>query len=613
MTVNAAAKLCYSLSSMAKAVRSAASAAGSRVAKAPRASAVARVGASAEISELFVQIRGAAAMALGGQSPWPAFQAWEEWAAHLAASPSRQAELWREATAVGLSFWQSAFAGGSLAEWRFQPLPDDRRFRDPDWRKPPFAMFAQAQLATEAFWRAATSNVPGVPDRYARRVEFLGRLGLNTLAPVNFAATNPRVFEAALRTGGMNFAAGAARWAEDAGRLARGESLRPTGGFRVGETIAITKGEVVFRNELIELIQYAPTTRTVRREPILIVPAWMMKYYILDLSPPHSLVRHLVEHGHSVFMISWKNPGPELRDLHFDDYRRLGPMAALDAIGGIAPGRRVHAAGYCLGGTLLAIAAAAMGRDGDERLASLSLFAAQTDFSDVGDLMLFVDDAQLALLRDAMHLRGFLDTRWLGGAFALMRAEEMVFAHLVARYMLGEDIPPDDMSTWLSDPTRMPERAHGEYLRQLVLDNSFARGRYRAGGATVSPQHVRAPLFVVGAERDHIAPWRSVASLAAFGSTDATFVLAEGDHHTGVICPPGRPDACFRMAAGAAVENPAAWRAEAVRRDGSWWPEWRLWLDERSSPEHVAPPPLGRARAGLKPLGPAPGVYVLER
>ena len=575
---------------------------------------VVRESTSEVFSELVRRLKGQAAIALGGQSPWPALQAWEEWGAHLALSPDRQAELWSQVSAAILRFWRTGFKDGERADWCFQPTPDDRRFRDPAWSKPPFAVFAQAQLAAETLWRAATVDVPGVSERYARRVEFLGRFGLNAFAPINFALTNPSVLDAAWRTGGMNFAAGAARFAEDFAKLARGAALQPCGEFKVGETIAITPGEVVFRNELIELIQYRPTTATVRPEPILIVPAWMMKYYILDLSPANSLVRYLVDQGFTVFMISWKNPGAELRDAGFEDYRRRGVAAAIEVVGRIVPDEKIHAVGYCLGGTLLAIAAAAMGRDGDDRLASVSLFATQTDFTEVGDLMLFVDESQLAVLQDLMHLRGFLDTRLLGGAFSMLRAEEMMFARLVERYLLGEVNAPSDMTAWLSDPTRMPERVHGEYLRKLVLDNDFAQGRHMADGAPVSPQDIRPPMFVLGAERDHVAPWHSVYGVKAFGSADTTFALAEGDHHSGVVCPPDRPDAYYRLSSGQqceAFDNPDAWREAAAQKAGSWWPEWALWLEQRSSPRRK-PPPLGRAAAGLKPLGPAPGVYVLE-
>ena len=326
---------------------------------------------------------------------------------------------------------------------------------------------------------------------HAKRVDFLGSFLLNALAPVNFAWTNPAVLDAAWRTAGANFVAGASLLVEDIARLARGKQLKGLEEFKIGENIALTEGKVVFRNELMELIQYAPTTPQMREEPLLIVPAWIMKYYVLDLSPANSLVRYLVDQGFTVFMISWKNPGAELRDTSFDDYRSKGVMTAIDTIGEIVPDRKLHAVGYCLGGTILAIAAAAMDRDHDDRLASLSLLAAQTDFEEAGELMLFIDESQLALLEDMMHVQGFLDTRQMAGAFSVLRANEMIFSQFIERYLLGQPRTPTDLDAWLADATRMPARMHSEYLRHLFLDNSFAHGNYLVDGRAVALKDIK--------------------------------------------------------------------------------------------------------------------------
>ena len=411
----------------------------------------------------------------------------------------------------------------------------------------PFSLLAQAQLAAEAQWHAATRDIPGMGRHHAKRVDFLGSLMLNALAPVNFAWTNPAVLDAAWRTAGANFAAGAALLAEDVARLARGKQLKGLEEFKIGENIALTEGKVVFRNELMELIQYAPTTPQVREEPLLIVPAWIMKYYVLDLSPANSLVRYLVDQGFTVFMISWKNPGAELRDTSFDDYRSKGVMTAIDMIGEIVPGRKLHAVGYCLGGTILAIAAAAMDRDHDDRLASLSLLAAQTDFEEAGELMLFIDESQLALLEDMMHVQGFLDTRQMAGAFSVLRANEMIFSQFVERYLLGQPRTPTDLDAWLADATRMPARMHSEYLRQLFLDNSFAHGNYLVDGRAVALKDIKTPLFALGAERDHIAPWRSVYKVELYSSADTEFILTGGGHNSSVVSPPGKTGAYYRI------------------------------------------------------------------
>ena len=557
--------------------------------------------------------RGRFGMMLGGQSPWAALQAWEDWGFHLLLSSAKQIEL-------GQMAWEAAWTLARAALEQEAPAPDagsppdDRRFRDPRWKRPPFNVLAQAQLAAEAQWHAATRDIPGIERHHAKRVDFLGTYMLNALAPVNFAWTNPAVLDAAWHTAGANFAAGASLYVEDMIRLARGEKLKGLEQFKVGENIATTEGTVVYRNELMELIQYAPATPQVREEPLLIVPAWIMKYYVLDLSPENSLVRYLVEQGFTVFMISWKNPGAELRETSFDDYRSKGVMAAIDTIGEIVPGRKLHAVGYCLGGTVLAIAAAAMDRDHDERLASLSLLAAQTDFEEAGELMLFIDESQLALLEDMMHVQGFLDTRQMAGAFSVLRANEMIFSQFVERYLLGRPRAPTDLDAWLADTTRMPARMHGEYLRQLFLDNGFAHGNYLVDGRAVALKDIKTPLFALGAERDHIAPWRSVYKVELYSSADIEFVLTGGGHNSSVVSPPGKAGAYYRISTCDASDkyvDPDTWLASSSLKQGSWWPEWIRWLDSRSSPVRVMPSFLSNARA--RPCyGPAPGSYVFQ-
>lgn len=555
-------------------------------------------------------IRGSFGFLAGGQSPWAVLQAWEDWAFHIAISPARQGELLSRAAAAASTLSAQALTARDPETWAFRPSSDDHRFRDPAWRRAPFSVFAQAQLAAEALWRDATTGVHGVSEPHAAQVAFLGRLALNALAPVNFAWTNPEVVERAWRTGGLNFALGGM---SDLIRVAHGAPLSGLEVFKVGETVAATEGEVVFRNDLMELIQYAPRTAEVRAEPILIVPAWIMKYYILDLSPSNSLVRYLLDQGFTVFIISWRNPGPEHRDASFEDYRRRGVMAALDVVARIAPGEQIHAAGYCLGGTLLAIAAAALNRDGDDRLASLTLLAAQTDFEEAGELMLFIDESQLALLEDMMHVQGYLDARQMTAAFYALRINDLLFAKLVRRYLIGEPSPTADLDAWLADSTRMPARMHSEYLRQLFLENRFAHGRYHVDGRDVAMKDIRTPIFALGAERDHIAPWRSVYKIELYGDAETTFVLTGGGHNSSVVSPPGKPGAYYRVMESPAWANypdPDVWLAETPRAQGSWWPEWVRWLDQRSSATRVAARTPANAAAGLGSLGPAPGDYV---
>ncbi len=564
------------------------------------------------LSDLDRVLRGRFGAVTGGQSPWAAFQAWEDWAFHLSVSPGRQMELAWQA-------WQAAVAlvrqtGDRPADaWAFPPPHGDRRFRHDPWSRYPYNFLAQTQLAMEAQWRAATDGVRGVATHHQRRVEFMGRFMLNCMAPANFPWSNPEVIDAAIRTGGANFVQGASLLAEDVRRLNNGEKLAGLDGFVVGQTMGATPGEVVFRNELFELIQYAPLSETVHAEPVLIVPAWIMKFYILDLEPEQSLVRYLLENGRTVFIMSWRNPGPDMADTAFDSYRSSGVMAAIDEVCRITGASRIHAAGYCLGGTVLAIAAAAMDRANDQRLKSLTFLAAQTDFEEAGELMMFIDESQLSLLEDMMRLAGYLDSRNMAGAFYALRANEMVFSRFVERYLLGSPPAPSALDAWLADATRMPARMHGEYLRKLFLDNELAHGAFRVGGSVVALKDIHAPVFALGAERDHIAPWQSVQKIQLYGAADTTFVLTGGGHNTSVVSPPGKPGAYYY-----AEDRPTqcpddyldadAWLARAGRRDGSWWPEWLAWLGRNSSGRLVAPP-VARRR-GREPRVAAPGQYV---
>lgn len=332
---------------------------------------------------------------------------------------------------------------------------------------------------------------------------------------------------------------------------------------------------------------------------------------ILDLSPHNSLVRYLVDRGHTVFCISWRNPDESDRDLGFEDYRELGIMAALDAMSNFMPDRKIHAAGYCLGGTLLAIAAAAMASRHDEQLASVTLFAAQTDFTEPGELQLFIDDSQVYFLESMMWERGYLGGAQMGGSFQLLRSNDLVWSHAVHGYLLGERKPMTDLAAWNADRTRMPYRMHSQYLRHLFLENDLACGRYEVEGRPVSLRNIRVPMFVVGTERDHIAPWRSVYKIHHLADTDITFVLTSGGHNAGIVSEPGQGHRHFRIKSTAHAElniGPDEWMNAAELREGSWWPAWEVWLDEHSCAQRVAPPHM----EGHSIMA-APGAYVFQK
>ncbi|MFZ9486120.1 MAG: PHA/PHB synthase family protein [Alphaproteobacteria bacterium] len=556
-------------------------------------------------------IHAAMARFTSGLSPAALAAACLDWAVHLAVAPGKQGQLVEKARrkAMRLAHYAVRRALGGAGEPCIEPLPQDRRFSAEAWRGWPFDLVWQGFLLQQQWWHNATTGVRGVTRQHEDVVSFAARQVLDMASPSNFVATNPELLQRTLRQGGMNLVRGAQNLVEDWDRAMGGR--RPVGcdAFAVGRDVACTPGRVVFRNRLVEVIQYAPTTRRVRPEPVLVVPAWIMKYYILDLSPANSLVRHLVAQGFTVFMVSWANPGPESRDLGLEDYRALGVMAAIDAVAAAMPGRGIHAIGYCLGGTLLAIVAATMARDGDARLRSVALLAAQVDFSEAGELMLFVNESQLTFLEDLMWEQGFLDARQMAGAFQMLRSSDLVWSRGVRHYLMGERGAMTDLMAWNADATRMPYRMHTEYLRQLFLDNDLAEGRYRCAGRPVALSDIRLPVFAVGTRRDHVAPWRSVHKIHLLADAEVTFVLADGGHNAGIVAPPGQAEVGYNVLARPAhapYADPDTWLAEAPRREGSWWGELVGWLAARSG-RPVAPPRL--ASPGL---GDAPGTHVLQ-
>jgi polyhydroxyalkanoate synthase len=556
--------------------------------------------------------RAAVAYMSAGVSPHAFIAAWSDWALHLARSPGRQLELAERAQENMAKLVGQAIAPKSGAAPAFAPKPYDHRYRHPGWETPPFNAMQQGFLAVQDWWDYATDQMRGLRAEDADRARFMARQLLDLWSPSNFPALNPEIIEETRKSHGRNLVDGARNFTHDVvTTIAQVHEPAPEG-YKVGEDLACTPGEVVFRNDLFELIQYAPKTKTVRSEPILIVPAWIMKYYILDLSPQNSMVKYLVEQGFTVFMISWCNPTASQADLSLEDYRKRGVIAALDAVNLIVPDRKVHAVGYCLGGTILAIAAATMAREKDDRLASISLMAAQVDFAEAGELLLFLDESQIAFLEDMMWEKGYLDRPQMARAFSTIRSEDLIYSRAVRRYFLGKQDVPTDMGVWVSDTTRMPARMHSEYLRGLFLENRLTAGRFAVEGRVIALKDISAPIFAVGTETDHIAPWKSVYKTQLFTDSDLTFVLTSGGHNSGIVNPPDPGRGHHRVShrpAGALYVGPDTWFAQNAPQPGSWWPAWSTWLGEKTSGSS-APPSMGAPKSGLVPLVPAPGTYV---
>jgi polyhydroxyalkanoate synthase len=564
-------------------------------------------------ADLDQKVHAALANMTGGLSPMALTGAWFDWASHLVISPGKQLELTSLALLEAIRLGQEARPSFSAPAPHLRALHDDRRFRDDAWSLWPFRHYANAFLACERWWEEATNHVHGVTGAHAAILDFSARQLLDVWSPSNFMALNPEVLQRALETGGQSMAKGLLHFQEDAKLLLEGKKAAGTESFKVGETVAVTPGKVVARTSLAEIIQYQPTTTQVHTEPIVIVPAWIMKYYILDLSPENSLVRYLVGQGFTVFMISWRNPTAEDGDTSFDQYRSDGVMAAIEAATAITGAAQVHGVGYCLGGTLLSVTASAMARDGDNRLKSLTLLAAQTDFHEAGELRLFINESQLALLDDMMRERGYLEGPRMMGTFNLLRSNNLIWSRMVREYLMGERRRMIDVMAWASDTTRLPARMHSEYLRAFYLKNDLAEGRHKVEGRTVALQDIRIPVFALGTEWDHIAPWHSIYKIHLLLDTEVTFALTNGGHNQGIVSPPGTADRHYRLAKRLPQDHyvdPDAWLSGQQPIAGSWWTGWVDWLKRQPNSGLAAPPPLGNPGAGFPVLGDAPGAYV---
>ncbi len=573
-----------------------------------------KAGAGSDYSDLDRHIHSAIARLTGGVSPYAISQAWSDWAIHTARAPGRQAELFGQAVqnVQQVSEFAAASAFGAAPEAPFPPKERDPRFDHPGWNSPPFSLWQQSFLAAQDWWSKATSDLRGMGTGDSERLQFLARQMLDVASPSNLPWMNPAIIEETIRTGGRNLSEGAQHFWKDYVQTVTQEHKPAPEGYEIGKDLACTPGQVIYRNDIFELIQYLPQNEEVHREPILIIPAWIMKYYILDLSPHNSLINYLVNEGFTVFAISWCNPSADQAHLSLEDYRLRGVMEAIDAVGRVVPNEKIHANGYCLGGTMLAIAAATMARDADDRLASVTLMAAQVDFAEAGELLLFLDESQIAFLEDLMWDQGYLDRPQMSRTFAAIRAEDLIYTRANRRYFLGKEDLATDMGVWNGDTTRMPARMHSEYLRGLFLENRLTAGRFAVDGRVIALKDISAPMFVVGTETDHIAPWRSVYKANLFTDNDLTFVLSSSGHNGGIVNEPGHAGRHYRIGRrriGALYTGPDPWFDAHSPLEGSWWPELSGWLAKCSS-DRVSPPSIGAPSKGLRPICEAPGTYV---
>ncbi len=538
--------------------------------------------------------------------------AFMELTARMMADPARLARAQMDLWQGYLDLWAAATRRmmGEEAEPVAQPEPGDRRFRDPAWQESQlFDFIKQSYLLTARWMTGVVRKTEGLDEPTARKVDFYTRQFADAMAPTNFVMTNPEVLRAMVETQGKNLVDGLRNLLAD---LERGKGrlhIRMTDldAFKLGENIAVTPGKVMFQNELIQLVQYAPTTAEAFRKPLLIVPPWINKFYILDLRPDNSFIRWAVGEGHTVFCISWANPDERLATKSFDDYMRDGLFAALDAVEKGTGEREVDAIGYCLGGTLLAASLAVMAARGDKRIASATYFASMIDFAEAGELSVFIDEAQLASLDEKMAEKGFLEGADMATTFNMLRANDLIWSFVVNNYLLGKDPFPFDLLYWNSDSTRMPAAMHAFYLRKMYLENKLIEpGGTTLDGTPVDLTAIKTPSYVLSTREDHIAPWKSTYAAVNTYKGKTRFVLAGSGHIAGVINPPAA-NKYMHWTNEKAPKDPDVWLAGATQTPGSWWPDWSRWVANFAGSKVPARTP---GDGKLKPIEDAPGSYV---
>jgi polyhydroxyalkanoate synthase len=528
------------------------------------------------------------------------------------ADPQRTLELQTRLGKAYLDLWASAAKrlAGEPAEPVAVPAPNDKRFADPEWTSNQFFDFLkQAYLLTTSFANQMVSEAGNLDPHTRHKAEFYVRQIANAVSPSNFVLTNPELLRETVASNAQNLVSGMQMLAEDI--KAGGGDLRirqsDSALFEVGRNLAVTPGKVIFQNEIMQLIQYAPSTPTVLKKPLLIVPPWINKFYVLDLMPEKSFIKWCVDQGITVFCVSWVNPDAHLAKKSWEDYINEGPLAALEAIKQATGEDRVHSVGYCVGGTLLSLALAAMAARGDGRIVSATMMAAQVDFTYAGDLKVFVDEEQVELLEQRMAERGYLEGKSMVTVFNLLRSNDLIWPYIINNYMMGKAPFPFDLLYWNSDATRLPAANHSFYLRNCYLDNKLTKGGLTIGNTPIDLKAIKIPVYNLATREDHIAPAKSVLLGSKYFGGPVRYVLSGSGHIAGVVNPPDKHKYQYWTGPKPRSANLEGWLAKATEHPGSWWPDWLAWLKAQDTTEVPARVP---GHGALKPIEDAPGSYV---
>jgi len=536
-----------------------------------------------------------------------------EIARHWVTEPGKFAAAQGELFKSYADLWGRSFRRflGEEVEPVVVPEPGDNRFKDPDWSNGQFFDFwKQSYLITSRWAEDLTRNTEGVDEKTRKKALFYLNQMLAAFSPSNFPLTNPEVVRTTLATNAENLVQGMTHFVEDLGQSKDLLRISQTdlSAFEIGRNLAVTPGKVVFQNELIQLIQYAPATEEVYERPLLIVPPWINKYYILDLVPEKSFVKWAVAQGFTVFLVSWVNPDARLAQKTFEDYMHEGILAAIDAVIRQTGSPKINALGYCVGGTLLAATLAYMAAKGDDRVVSASFLAAQVDFSEAGDLLVFIDDTQLKALEEMMAEQGYLDGSRMAAVFNMLRPRDLIWPYVVNNYLLGKKPFPFDLLFWNADSTRLPAANHAFYLREFYHLNRLAKGEMQLGGVKLDLSRVKIPIYELFTKEDHIAPAASVFRGSKLFGGPVRLTMAGSGHIAGVVNPPDRKK--YQFWSNGPAANLQEWMATAAETAGSWWPDWASWLAAYSGPKVPAPDPSG---GPLWAIEDAPGSYVKSR